>query len=133
MKKLSVALTACAALGAWGQQLTKDQHSLLQTAIARKKCKATSDNADQEIRGLVGGFGSNYYYGESALDFLQKKKYRNLSLFDIAMHYCIPLPKPLGTIDNWRYESCMNDAAKAPKSQGVGAGMQICRKSSVSN
>lgn len=128
MKRALVAVVACAALGAWGQQLTKEQHVILQSEIAGQTCKATSDDAYQEIRELVGGLGLHHYYGQSALEFLRKKKYQNLTLFDLAMHYCIPLPKPLGTIDSWRFESCMTDAAKAPTSQGVGAGMQVCRK-----
>lgn len=38
-------------------------------------------------------------------------------------------PKPkLGPIDQWRYESCQSAAAKAPTSQGVFAGIRVCRE-----
>lgn len=37
-------------------------------------------------------------------------------------------PKPeLGPIDKWRYESCQQDAATAPTSQGVIIKMRVCR------
>ncbi len=40
-----------------------------------------------------------------------------------------PPPKPkLGPIDQWRYDYCRSDAAKAPTPQGVIAGMQVCRE-----
>ncbi len=43
-----------------------------------------------------------------------------------------PPPEPpkreLGTIDRWRFESCMTDAAKAPTEFGVRAGMHVCRE-----
>jgi hypothetical protein len=39
------------------------------------------------------------------------------------------LPKSkLGPIDQWRFESCQTDAAKAPTSQGVFQGMRVCRE-----
>lgn len=39
-----------------------------------------------------------------------------------------PLPKELGQIDRWRYESCQQDAAKSPTELGVKVGLQLCRK-----
>ena len=43
-----------------------------------------------------------------------------------------PPPEPpkreLGTIDRWRFESCMTDAAKAPTEFGVRAGLRVCRE-----
>lgn len=36
-------------------------------------------------------------------------------------------PKELGFIDKWRYESCLQEAAKAPTERGVFLGMKICR------
>lgn len=40
-----------------------------------------------------------------------------------------PAPKPeLGPIDKWRYESCQQDAATAPTSQGVAVKMRICHE-----
>ena len=39
-----------------------------------------------------------------------------------------PPPKPeLGPIDKWRYDSCQQDAATAPTSQGVVVKLRICR------
>jgi hypothetical protein len=43
----------------------------------------------------------------------------------------VPPPPPkreLGPIDKWRFESCQTDAAKAPTSQGVHAGLRVCRE-----
>lgn len=36
--------------------------------------------------------------------------------------------KELGLIDKWRYESCQENAIKAPTPQGVGNGLRICRE-----
>ncbi len=128
MKRFLVAAVACAALGAWGQEITRDQHEKLSAAVANQSCKANSKHADMEIRSMLGQFESNYYYGRSALVYLKENKYKDLTIFDLAMHYCIELPRPLGTIEKWRYESCQTDAAKAPTSQGVNAGLRICRE-----
>lgn len=37
-------------------------------------------------------------------------------------------PKKLGPVDQWRYESCQQDAAKAPTESGVRVGMRLCRE-----
>jgi hypothetical protein len=128
MKRFMAAVLACGALGAWGQDITRDQYEKLSSTVAKNACKATPDDAATEIRGLLSRFETNYYFGKSALAFLKEKKYKDLSIFDLAMHYCIELPKPLGTIERWRYESCQTDAAKAPTSQGVAQGMRVCRE-----
>lgn len=39
-----------------------------------------------------------------------------------------PPKRELGTIDRWRFESCMTDAAKAPTEFGVRAGLRVCRE-----
>lgn len=39
-----------------------------------------------------------------------------------------PVPKTLGWLDQRRYESCQQDAAKAPTPQGVVVGLRICRE-----
>lgn len=39
-----------------------------------------------------------------------------------------PPKRNLGPIDKWRFESCQTDAAKAPTSQGVFAGLRVCRE-----
>jgi hypothetical protein len=128
MKRVLFAVLACAALGAVGQEITREQHEKLSVAIASQSCKANSKHADMEIRSILGQFESNYYYGRSALVYLKENKYKDLTIFDLAMHYCIGLPRPLGPIEKWRYESCQTDAAKAPTSQGVNAGLRICRE-----
>jgi hypothetical protein len=128
MKRVLVAVAACAALGAWGQDITRDQYEKLRTAIANQSCKANPMHAGMEIQATLGRFETNIYYGRSALVYLKENKYKDLTIFDLAMHYCIELPKPLGTIERWRYESCQSDAAKAPTPQGVIQGMRVCRE-----
>lgn len=39
-----------------------------------------------------------------------------------------PPPKKLGMIDQWRYDSCRTDAAKAPTERGVTVAINICRE-----
>lgn len=39
-----------------------------------------------------------------------------------------PAPKALGWLDKHRYESCQQDAANAPTSQGVTVSLRICRE-----
>ncbi len=39
-----------------------------------------------------------------------------------------PPKRELGPIDKWRFDSCQTDAAKAPTSQGVFAGLRVCRE-----
>ena len=52
--------------------------------------------------------------------------------FDVTPFYDrspAPPPKPeLGPIDKWRYQSCQQDAATAPTSQGVVVKLRICRE-----
>ncbi len=128
MKRVLAAVVICVAGVVWAQDLTSDQHEKLRAAIANQSCKANSKHADMEIQSTLGRFETNYYYGRSALVYLKENKYKDLTIFDLAMHYCIALPKPLGVIEKWRYESCQTDAAKAPTSQGVSAGLRICRE-----
>lgn len=48
--------------------------------------------------------------------------------------FTAPPPEPtfekrqLGPIDRWRFESCMRDAAKAPKQRGVVVGVASCER-----
>lgn len=128
MKRGLIAMAACVALGAWGQEITRDQYVKLKFAVDNQTCKATSEMARAEINALIGQFGVNYYSGRSALVYLKENRYKDHTIFDLAMHYCIGLPKPLGPIDQWRYELCQTDAAKAPTSQGVNQGMRVCRE-----
>lgn len=39
-----------------------------------------------------------------------------------------PLPKRLGFIDQWRFDSCMTDAAKNPTAHGVNIAARVCRR-----
>lgn len=39
-----------------------------------------------------------------------------------------PAPKELGFIDQWRFDSCMTDAAKNPTAHGVNTAVQVCRR-----
>lgn len=37
-------------------------------------------------------------------------------------------PRKLSAVDQWRYESCQQDAAKAPTETGVRVGLRLCRE-----
>jgi len=39
-----------------------------------------------------------------------------------------PAPKALGFIDQWRFDSCMTDAAKNPTVHGVNTAVRVCRR-----
>ena len=39
-----------------------------------------------------------------------------------------PLPKELGFIDQWRFDSCMTEAAKNPTAHGVNVASRVCRR-----
>lgn len=126
MKWVLSVLVACSAFAAWGQALTPGQHKELMNAINNSTCKSQPAGAHAEVEQI------NPFYraldDRHAIQYLQEHKYRDLTLFDLALHYCVKLPKPLGRIEKWRYESCQTDAAKAPTSQGVFAGMRVCRE-----
>lgn len=38
------------------------------------------------------------------------------------------VPKELGFIDQWRFDSCMTDAAKNPTAHGVNTAARVCRR-----
>jgi len=58
-----------------------------------------------------------------------KKTFTYEEAIDWSKGVITPPPKPeLGPIDKWRYESCQQDAANAPTSQGVFVKMRICRE-----
>lgn len=68
---------------------------------------------------------------ESALSVIHQVYYPEMDKADLAERLGVkiapPMPKPeLGPIDRWRYESCQQDAAKAPTTQGVAIGMRVC-------
>jgi hypothetical protein len=69
----------------------------------------------------------------SAVRVIQKSYYPTVSVEQIALKLGIVMPPPfvpkdLGPIDKWRYQSCQQDAALAPTSQGVGIRMRVCRQ-----
>lgn len=39
-----------------------------------------------------------------------------------------PAKRELGAIDRWRFESCQQDASKAPTQLGVVNGLRVCRE-----
>jgi hypothetical protein len=108
MKRVLIAVAACAALGAWGQAMNLQD--------ARKKLP--------ELAGLSD---------ESALNVIHQVYYPTMDKADLSKRLDVEINKEpakpkLGPIDQWRYDSCRSDAAKAPTAQGVFAGMQVCRE-----
>lgn len=67
---------------------------------------------------------------ETAVRVLQKNYYPAMSVQELAVHLGVTLhePKRLGPIDRWRFESCMDDAAKAPTPAGVRLAAHNCRR-----
>lgn len=126
MKRIFAVAVACSAAVAGGQVITSGQHEELMNAINNSTCKSQPAAAHAEAKQINMFFSA--LDDRHAIQYLQEHKYRDLTLFDLAMHYCVKLPKPLGRIEKWRYESCQSDAAKAPTSQGVFAGMRVCRE-----
>jgi hypothetical protein len=77
-----------------------------------------------ELRGLSD---------ESAINVLHQMYYPAMDKGDLAKRLGVTLAAPpekrkLGPIDQWRYDSCRTDAAKAPTPQGVNAGLLVCRE-----
>jgi hypothetical protein len=118
MKRVWVAMLACAALAAWGQATPLPPCKPGQTnmAEARKRLPILASLDD-----------------ESFIKLAHEKYYSELPIEKFASYLCVEWPIPdkrqkLGVIDRWRYESCQTDAAKAPTSQGVFQGMRVCRE-----
>lgn len=70
---------------------------------------------------------------ESALDVIHRVYYPDMDKAVLAERLgyktpTSPAPERLGWLDQHRYESCQQDAAKAPTAQGVVAGLRICRE-----
>lgn len=40
----------------------------------------------------------------------------------------VPEHKQLGFLDQWRFDSCMTDAAKNPTAHGVNTAARVCRR-----
>ena len=68
----------------------------------------------------------------SAVKVIQQAYYPGMSVEKVASKLGVFMPPPfipinLGPIDQWRYESCQQDAATAATSQGVTVKLRICR------
>ena len=125
--RLLIAFFALVTSGvAMSQDITDKQYRDLREAVSKGACPARPEHVWMAIREIDQD--KWYLHGAAALSFLRDRKFPEYSIFDLAMHYCVELPKPLGRIDKWRYESCMSDAAKAPTAQGVNAGLRVCRE-----
>lgn len=64
---------------------------------------------------------------------LHQAMYADLPIEQVARALNVTMPAPfvpkkLGFIDRWRYESCQTDAAKAPTPLGVNTGLRICKE-----
>lgn len=108
MKRFLAAVVACSAVAAWGQAMTMQE--------ARKRIPELAGLSDQ-----------------SALNVIHQVYYPTMDKNDLASRLGVKIPEPqmpktLGPIDKWRFESCQTDAAKAPTAQGVGAGLRVCRE-----
>lgn len=108
MKRVLVAVAACAALADFGQAMTLQE--------ARKVLP--------ELAGLND---------QSALTVIHSQYYPDMDKAELASRLGVKLPEPkapskLGPIDRWRFESCQTDASKAPTPQGVIQGMRVCRE-----
>jgi hypothetical protein len=69
----------------------------------------------------------------SAVRLIQRVYYPDVSVENIAEKLGVVMetpfvPKALGPIDKWRYESCQQDAATAPTQSGVNIKMRVCRE-----
>lgn len=108
MRRVFAGLLACAALVAHGQEAMTMQE-------ARKRLPLLANLPDDSFANVVH---QKYYADMDKAEF-----------FKWIGHTPPPpkIPKTLGPVDRWRYESCQTDAAKAPTSQGVHQGMRVCR------
>lgn len=118
MKRFFAGLLLCSALGAWGQaiQLPPCKPGQTNMAEARKRLPILASLDD-----------------ESFIKVAHETYYSQIPIEKFASYLCVEWPIPdkrqkLGVIDRWRYESCQTDAAKAPTSQGVNAGLRVCRE-----
>jgi hypothetical protein len=91
------------------------------------ECVLTMQQARAKVPELAG------LDDQSAIRVLHSIYYPSIPINELAAKMCVQLdppksPKTLGRIDRWRYESCQQDAAKAPTPQGVNIGMRLCRE-----
>jgi hypothetical protein len=108
----------------------KKTMSLLSLMLASQMALAQAMSLEQ-IRSKVPQL-----YGlddVSAVKVIQANYYPDIPLEDIAAKLGVVIPPPfvpktLGPIDKWRYQSCQQDAAEAPTSQGVIIKLRVCRE-----
>lgn len=143
MKRFFAGLLMCSAMGAWGQSSKEpytaprptkplDYDAVMQRLEQQKSAcspdgRSKLTEARQKLPELAG------VSDDVALNVIHRLYYPSMDKELLASKLCIQWPpeevKPkLGPIDRWRYESCQTDAAKAPTSQGVNAGLRICRE-----
>lgn len=67
---------------------------------------------------------------ESFVEAVHQRYYSDMPIEKLQQHlgYKPPVRNTLGWLDQRRYESCQQDAAKAPTPQGVVVGLRICRE-----
>lgn len=70
---------------------------------------------------------------DSVVDVIRQVYYPDMTNEQIANQIGVKLkpvfiPRTLGPIDRWRYQSCQQDAAKAPTPMGVNTGLRVCRE-----
>jgi hypothetical protein len=97
----------------------------------RTECRTTMAEVRAKIPELHGLDDS------SAIRVLRQTYYPEMTVEQISALVCVrgsaepdrqPAIKKLGWLDQRRYESCQQDAAKAPTAQGVAVGVRICRE-----
>jgi hypothetical protein len=96
------------------------------TGNAAEKCTTTLADAKTKLK-------MHELDDDAAFRAIHAAYYPDISKEEFARRICYTIPQPpkpkeLGAIDRWRYESCQSDAAKAPTSQGVNAGLRVCRE-----
>jgi hypothetical protein len=142
-KRVWVAMLACAALGAWAQSSKEpymaprptkplDYDAVMQRLEQQKNVcspdgRSKLAEARQKLPELAG------LSDESTLNVIHRVYYPHMDKEQLASKLCIQWPpekaKPkLGPLDQWRYESCRSDAAKAPTERGVSVGLNLCRE-----
>lgn len=108
MKRILAAALSCVVLVAFGQTMTLQE--------ARKKLPLLADLPD-----------------DSFVDSVHRLYYPHMDKAELSARLGYTpappkMPKILGPLDRWRYESCQTDASKAPTPQGVNQGMRVCRE-----
>jgi hypothetical protein len=95
-------------------------------AHALEKCKSSMNAAKTQLE-------MHHLTDEIAFDVIHSNYYKHIPKQDLADFLCYTLPLPfvpktLGPIDKWRYQSCQQDAATAPTQPGINIKMRLCRE-----